>query len=656
MNFTWSAFCRGDDTEFRDATDAGISTIIEYDWEFGDGFLVGNTYPAQLPDDGIPGAQSNGGRTSGTFKDPNHRFDTFGQKNVKLSVLTNDGCLKDTTILVTILNYDAPTAISNYNETFESGQGSWFETKANQFGYPAVTGDTTWLFGAPSGTVINTASSGANAWWTGGNSAAAVVNSTYSNNEKSAVIGPCFDITSIKRPMISLDYWVDTEDRFDGAVLQYSIDGGSSWTAIGDDSGLGINWYNGRALTGNPGSQSLGQFGWSGRQGQWKTARYNLDQIPKANRNEVIFRIAFGSNNDNDLGAAQFNGFAFDNIYIGEKQRNVLVEYFTNAGISSTANDYLNNLLDEQTTVLNKDSSDFYKIQYHIANPSPDPINDENSTDPAARSLLYGVSQPPVGIMDGILGNYYGTTFNGDQTKIDAGEVDRRALESPQFDIQLTAVGAAIDSVNYDIVLTYIDSMQSLSTPVFVHAGLVEDNLSGNRFVLRKLLLGSDGDELRLTWTNGTSQALSLRALINEPIGANNPNMYLVVFVQGSNKRMYQSLMIKLPNKSQSTIVGIEDDPALARVRDIQIFPNPANQHFNLALESNFGETLTLPGFTYSVVDQRGVIVLQGEVNEDLAEPQRIETTGIANGMYVVILSRGGKAVVQRKLAVMNRN
>jgi hypothetical protein len=98
--------------------------------------------------------------------------------------------------------------------------------------------------------------------------------------------------------MISIDYWVDSENLFDGAVVQYSIDGGQNWNAIGDDTGAGLNWYNGGALTGNPGLQPIGQFGWSSRQSGWRTARFNLDQIPKIDRNEVIFRVAFGSNND----------------------------------------------------------------------------------------------------------------------------------------------------------------------------------------------------------------------------------------------------------------------------------------------------------------------------------------------------------------------
>ncbi len=663
VNFVWSAFCQGDNTQFTDLTNAGISTVVQYEWTFGDGFNVMNNYPVQATTDPVPGGQSNGGRTAGTFKDPTHQYAVFGQKNVRLSVLTNDGCLKDTTITVTILSYSAPTTVTSYFENFEAGQGSWFSSKANLSG---VASDTSWFFGLPGGSVINSASSGSNAWWTGLNPAFALIQdkARYYNNERSAVLGPCLDLTQIKRPMISLDYWADSEDRFDGAVLQYSVDGGQSWQLIGDDGGAGINWYNGRALTGNPGIQPIGQFGWTNRQGGWKTARHNLDQIPMASRGRVIFRIAFGSNNDNGspppvngVPNLPFDGFAFDNVFIGEKQRNVLVEYFTNSGISAVSNDYLNNLYNNQFTF--KDSSDFFKIQYHIGNPdSNDPIYQQNKIDPDARKLHYLIQNPPVGIMDGIIGNYFGTVFNGDQTKITAVELDRRALEDSVFTISIQKLATSADSIKADVNFRYVNTVQPLVNPVRLHVGLVETNLAGNINVLRKLLLGSEGLLVNNTWMYNSSQLVQIRSIIDIPIGINNPNIYLVAWAQDVlTKRIYQAVIVKESIKSGSTVVGLEDDPVLAAVKDIVIYPNPASKRFNFALESSsFSQRISTAGFTYSIVDQRGIIVSKGVLNDDLTVPQEVEVDKLANGMYVVIISRGGKAITQRKLAVMNRH
>ena len=141
------------------------------------------------------------------------------------------------------------------------------------------------------------------------------------------MMGPCLDLSGLKRPMISLNYWVDAQGGFDGAVMQYSVNGGASWQTVGDAEGGGINWYNDRNLPGQPGGQT--NFAWSDTVSQWTNGRYNLDQIPSALRDTVIFRIAFGSNDDNPSDEI-LNGFAFDDIFIGEKTRNVLVEHFAN--------------------------------------------------------------------------------------------------------------------------------------------------------------------------------------------------------------------------------------------------------------------------------------------------------------------------------------
>ncbi|MDW8332123.1 MAG: PKD domain-containing protein [Cyclobacteriaceae bacterium] len=659
MAFTWSEFCNGNDTKFTDETSAGISTIVKYTWQFGDSYSVTNDVPGEAVTDAVPPSKNNGGRTGGTFRAPTHRYDLFGQYDVTLTVETDDGCVNSLTQRAFILSYGTPSPTSGYFEDFESGPGTWVATRASRL----VPTDTSWIFGLPSGTVINSASSGVNAWWTGGNpnSGLGQDRATYYNNEKSAVIGPCLNLQNIKRPMVSIDYWSDSEDRFDGAVLQYSTDGGQTWNTVGDDGGAGINWYNGRALTGNPGNQALGQFGWAARQSGWKTARYNLDMIPSSERDEVIFRIAFGSNNDNGVPANNipFEGFAFDNIFIGEKQRNVLVEYFTNAGISPVSNDYLNNLYNNQFSF--KDSSDFFKIQYHIANPAADPINQANPNDPAARALLYGVSQPPVGIMDGILYNYYGTQFNGDQTKITAITVDRRALEDPLFRLGVTQVPTndptTLDSLHIILRLAYLKPSQPFSGRLFLHAALIESNVSGNVNVVRKLLLSPEGRLFNRTWSDTVSQVVTIKTVIDAPIGINNANLWLAVWVQeDATKTIGQSRLVKLPVRNRTNVVGLENDPAIAQVRDIVIYPNPASKQFNFALEQPFTQPVRTEGFTYNIIDQRGVVVQTGYLNQDLSEPQAVDVQQLAAGMYIVTISRSGKVIAQRKLVILHRH
>jgi hypothetical protein len=253
------------------------------------------------------------------------------------------------------------------------------------------------------------------------------------------------------------------------------------------------------------------------------------------------------------------------------------------------------------------------------------------------------------------LGNYFGTAFNGDQTKITAVELDRRALEDPLFAIQVTQNPTTNDSINLTVNYEYI-AQQSVTTPYTFQVALVEGDVNGNLNVLRKMLLGSEGLTVNQTWNNGTIQNIPVKSIVNVPVQDGN-NLYLVAFVQDRNtKRIHQSRVIQSEFKVPTTVVGIGDDPVLAQVKDLVVFPNPASNKVNFGIESGFGNVAPIQGYTWSIIDQRGVEVLRGTLNEDLSEPQQVELDRLANGMYIVTFSKGNRVVVQKKLAVMNRH
>jgi hypothetical protein len=667
VNFSWTSFCEGDSTNFNDLTTVTLSSIIDYKWRFNPIDSIQGPPNVNVP----PG--SNEGRTSGTFNNPKHRYEEFRQYQVTLTVETNDGCINSRTKTVTILDYRPPAEISiGYSEDFESGQGTWFPSVSNNGSTTIdnITDPISWRFETPSGNIINSAASGSNAWWTGSNpnfDLSTGDRSYYFNNEKSAVIGPCLNLTDIARPMISIDYWSDLEDQRDGAVLQYSTDGGVNWEAIGDENAsIGINWYNGRGLVGNPGLQPIGQYGWTdtSTESGWKTARYNLDMIPLNERDKVIFRVAFGSNNDNGSPERPYEGFAFDNIYIGEKKRNVLVEYFTNSEIDQVANDYLNNLYIQETfdptpsvPPFAKQSSDFFKIQYHIANPGADPINQDNPDDPDARSLYYSISQPTMAVMDGILGTYYNSVFNGNQSKITKNEIDRRSLEDPLFEITLSQSATSLDSVKLEVLFKYIGT-SPLTTPVTFQVALVDSLVTSSGIdqihVLRKLLLGTEGVTINRTWNPNDLESIEVNSLVDVPV---SNNLWLVAFVQDRlNRRIHQMILVKSEPKQKSTIVGIEEDPILQTVMDIQVYPNPASKILNLDLGNGFAATYDVEGYEWSLVDQRGITVLEGDFQLDQNNIQQIGIDRLANGMYILLIRRGDRMVTQRKIAVMNNH
>ncbi|HMY94645.1 MAG TPA: PKD domain-containing protein, partial [Cyclobacteriaceae bacterium] len=651
VDFAWSAICTNDNTKFQDETDPGsVSTIDNYAWDFGDGFTLSGPPAGIIP----PG--THGGSTFGTYDKPEHNYSTPGSKNVVLSVTTNDGCNNSKPKTISILvsgSTVTPDAITPYSNNFEVADSEWipegFEISTN----PDVFSNASWQFGVPTGIVINPTvdPTTTSAWWTGANS------NSYYASEESAVNGPCFDLRSLSRPMVTLDYWSDAEQNLDGAALQYSTDGGLNWSIVGplaSSPNEGINWYAGQTVQSNPGRQPFGSNGWTGKLSNWKNGRFNLDMIPQAERDQVRLRVAFSSNNTNDPSKT-FDGFAFDNVFIGERRRNVMVEYFTNAGINASTNTYFDNLYSAQFTgPLPKDSSDFFKIQYHIANPSDDPINQDNPIDPAARSLFYGISQPPSAIMDGILGNYYGTTFNGNYLSITEEQLERRALEDPLFDIKLDTLAATSTTIKFHAEFTYKHPTLAFSTPVTVHVALVEDNVGSppQRNVLRKFMLGTEGVTLNLPWTFNHTEVIDRDLEIDAPIGTNNSNLYLIAFIQDKrfdSKIIHQAIKIKLSKKTQAIITGT-DDPIFEQVKNMAVYPNPATRYVNFATEAPLTRD-----YQYSIIDQRGITVMSGNLNRDLTIPQQVEISNIADGVYVVLISQNGRRLTQRKLAVLKR-
>ena len=191
-----------------------------------------------------------------------------------------------------------------YAENFENGDGGWEVTGSN----------TSFALGAANGSVINTNApgGGSNSW---------ITNPTgnYNNGENGAVVSPCFDMTSLNNPVIQFDAWWDCEFSWDGAVLQYSTNGGQGWSNVGvlNDPNA-ENWYNDGTISGNPGGQ---QIGWSGPasnggSGGWLGLEYTLPNL--GGQSSVIFRFAFGS----DGSVNNYEGFAFDNIFILEAPAN----------------------------------------------------------------------------------------------------------------------------------------------------------------------------------------------------------------------------------------------------------------------------------------------------------------------------------------------
>lgn len=198
-----------------------------------------------------------------------------------------------------------------YTADFELTDGGW------------VTGgqSSDWVWGIPHKPIITAAANGQKCWVTGG-----LQYTAYNNDENAWLMSPCFDFTSLPHPYIRFQIFWETERKYDGATLEYSTDGGSSWLELGSYNDYlscpGSNWFNTSGIT------TLSTDGWSGNaqttapcpggagygSGGWKMAGRAMPQL--AGRNNVRFRFRFAAGSRcND-----YDGFAVDDIWIGEQQ------------------------------------------------------------------------------------------------------------------------------------------------------------------------------------------------------------------------------------------------------------------------------------------------------------------------------------------------
>ncbi|MGK7392452.1 MAG: PKD-like domain-containing protein, partial [Candidatus Cyclobacteriaceae bacterium M2_1C_046] len=670
VDFRWSNICNSDTTIFTNDTQVqdGVGSIVQYTWNFADGdTLINNGYSVN---DLVPEGTHNN-RTEGTFKNPKHIFPDNNTYRVELSALTSEGCMASNDKNVFILPVSTEDNFP-YVQSFESNDGGWVAAEIqessviNNVYESVVVSDPVWRWEVPNGNFIDSASHGDKAWWTGKKSPF----DAYNVNLQTVIEGPCINILQLDRPMISLDYWSNSTQGTDGAVVQYSVDGGFEWKVLGGQLNYkvgedGLNWYTETSLISKPGRQDLG-FGWSGRSDGWKTARFSLDEIKNEyTRLEQLepervqiprIRIAFGSDNNQEGAFTDkgdtLDGFAIDNIFIGEKQRTVLVEHFTDHGLTASrdADKNITAVYNAQMEI--KDTVDFISLQYHINYTGNDTLHNDNIEDVNARVQHYGIEQPPVTILDGIL-----------RQTLTAKKADQLSLKNPIFKINIdTAAGAVPDEniLNFAIVIEKVsvqDSRYSMfDDPDFegrfaVQAAVIEESIetsSGEIFynVMKKLVLPTDK---RINWQKDqTSVTIDAHWEIKDVPIYDPSKLAIVVFIYDpETKEIYNVGYSKAPAKTGGPITAV-DEELLNAIANIQMYPNPASRELNIAVGTYFeGKPLD-----YDIVDLKGVTVVNGRIRSG---EERADVSRLANGIYYVVISSEGSTIMYKKIMVVNR-
>jgi gliding motility-associated-like protein len=214
-----------------------------------------------------------------------------------------------------------------YTEGFESAP-AWTAGGTN----------SDWAWGTPAHPILNSAGGGAKSWCVGG-----LTGSFYNYSQDSWLKSPCFDFTNLNHPWISFKIFWEDEWKYDGLVLQYSLNAGSTWTNLGAYGDavdcMNDNWYDYNNITwlvsANP------KQGWTGRTGAtsgscqggngsmgWVTAKHCMTAL--ANKPSVVFRFVFGAGTN----CNNFDGIAIDDVLIDDAPPNVASFTYSCGGVN----------------------------------------------------------------------------------------------------------------------------------------------------------------------------------------------------------------------------------------------------------------------------------------------------------------------------------
>jgi hypothetical protein len=470
----------------------------------------------------------------------------------------------------------------------------------------------------------------------------------YYTSEQSYVESPSFDITDLKRPTVSFDYWVDTEAGADGVVMLYTVDDGKTWWRVGKIN-QGLAWYNTRPILGSPGKyftiDNVDNQGWSGSQQHeqnqgWKTARFALDdaleKMLKLSDKVIRFRMVFGSNTD-DTPNKKFDGFAFDNFQLNNRNRLVLMEYFTNQTIANATGK------DQQIKKFVSTKNEMISLHYHVGFPGRDEANVLNSKDPSGRSLHYGIRQAPQAVING--------------NTIESAEFDQDWAEKIFFHHTLImapfeiAINQAIHKNGKVGFSATITALQQFDKKIVVHAVVVDTavNMGGELYhqVVRKMLPDASGTYLAKTWTPGAAHTLNFNWNTgNLPI----ERLKVIVFVENYETReVYQAAVNKVEvsreqtNNDTDTVTGI-NSPISNQVTQLVGYPNPATHTIRLTL----GKSAVLPAHSrWVLTNAEGKAMAKGS----LASPRQhleVDVHHLPKGVYLIKLWKGEWAVQQK--------
>lgn len=509
--------CMNDSINFNPEI-LGLDTILVGDsltqaiWNYGDGTVdTVELFP-----------------TAVTVYTAHHIYSSSGVFYPSLRVI-NRGQLDSTFTKRIVISPRANATTTNpYYEDFNTGPNGWYQ-EMSEVSVNSTTTDSLWEWGTAIGTTINTSASNDKVWGTRTTN----LSTNYLQGESGWVYSPCFDLSQLDRPMVSIDVWRDMLTNIDGTVLEYYNEDNNTWNVLGEAYNHGINWYQDSFILSRPGAQAnvVYPVGWTGESTQKESARYALDHLDDDLRNQtnVRFRVAFASSSQTIITDKE--GFAFDNFFIGNRSQNILVEHFSGVGypgieqIESDLYQKLNQYPYNEGVSL---------IQYHTNVYSNDLFYQYNQSGSNSRSYFYGVGAANKARVNGKQRSNYTNDLSLELLSQDL-------LKDPEFEIGFASMPFIYASTNTLNATVVVEALKDMPLDQYiVYVVVTEDSLitpTGHitKSVFRNFANNNNGQVYQQLWSAGDNYTHTVNLQLNSILNLNH--LSITTFIQSSTTR-----------------------------------------------------------------------------------------------------------------------
>jgi hypothetical protein len=374
-------------------------------------------------------------------------------------------------------------------------------------------------------------------------------------------------------------------------------------------------------------------IGWTSKQDEgWSEVRHALDFL-KGEPN-VQFRLTY-----NAFGNAVLNdGIAIDDIRIVERNRMTLIEHFTNAPDmkSAEADDALRKVVVENET-------NIIDLHYHTAEPSDDPMNEDNPVVSNTRQFYYGVSDVPYSIING--GTLSNQRIDFDRYQLQENRIITESLYDSDFTLEVRSM-LEENTLYAQILITALQNvpLTELSVRIAVIESIIQID-AGNgeiqyRNVVKTILPTAAGTTIYREWNIDDIVAVTDSWVLENVY--NPDNVRVVAFIQNeTTKEIYQAAF-----DTKGLVTSSNDEPGKPDTGHFIVFPNPVKELAYVAFGEDIGEETVLDMFNnmgavvYSIKVPRGKNLLEISVKD------------LPNGLYILRASNPQGILWHKKIIV----